>query len=178
MSSKPAAAKPAAAKPQKADAMPSDAIKSSDAVKPGKKAAVDLGPLPEWNLADLYPSIDAPEFKRDLDKAEAECIDFEKAFKGRLDDLAKSAKPGQSLVEPLRRYEAIEDLLGRLMSYAGLVYAGNTADPTIAKFYGDVQERITAISLHLLFFTLELNRVDDAALEKAMKDPVLGHYRP
>ncbi|ARQ02592.1 M3 family oligoendopeptidase [Pseudorhodoplanes sinuspersici] len=172
--SKPAAA----AKSKKAGAKPSDASKSSDAVKPGEKLAVDLGPLPEWNLADLYPSIDAPEFKRDLDKAEAECIAFEKSYKGRLDDLAKSAKPGQSLVEPIRRYEAIEDLLGRLMSFAGLVYAGNTADPTIAKFYGDVQERITAISLHLLFFTLELNRVDDAAIEKAMQDPVLGHYRP
>lgn len=174
MSSKPAAA----AKPKKTDAKPGDAIKSIDAVKAGEKATVDLGALPEWNLADLYPSIDAPEFKRDLDKAEAECIAFEKAYKGRLDDLAKSAKPGQSLVEPIRLYEAIEDRLGRVMSFAGLVYAGNTADPTIAKFYGDVQERITAISLHLLFFTLELNRVDDAAINKAMKDPALGHYRP
>ena len=50
--------------------------------------------------------------------------------------------------------------------------------PTRAKFYGDVQERITAASLHLLFFTLELNRIDDAALEAAMADPALGHYRP
>ena len=59
-----------------------------------------------------------------------------------------------------------------------LVYAGNTTDPIRAKFYGDVQERITAISLHLLFFTLELNRIDDALLEAAMDDPALGHYRP
>ena len=59
-----------------------------------------------------------------------------------------------------------------------LVYAGNTTDPARAKFYGDVQERITAASLHLLFFTLELNRIDDAALEAAMADPALGHYRP
>ena len=85
---------------------------------------------------------------------------------------------GQSLAEPVRRYEAIEDLLGRLVSYAMLVYSGNTADPNIAKFYGDVQERITAISLHLLFFTLELNRIDDALIEQAMADPALGHYRP
>ena len=78
----------------------------------------------------------------------------------------------------MRRYEAIEDVLGRLISYAGLLYAGNTTDPAIAKFYGDMQERITAASLHLLFFTLELNRIDDAVLEKAMADPALGHYRP
>ena len=78
----------------------------------------------------------------------------------------------------MRRYEAIEDLLGRLISYAGLVYAGNTTDPARAKFYGDMQERITAASLHLLFFALELNRIDDAVLDAAMADPALGHYRP
>jgi oligoendopeptidase F len=153
---------------------------AKSAVKPSRKAAEmsELGALPEWNLADLYRSIDAPEFKRDLDRAETECIAFEKAYKGRLEELAAGSHGGQSLAEPVRRYEAIEDLLGRLLSYAMLVYTGNTADPNIAKFYGDVQERITAISLHLLFFALELNRVDDALIEKAMADPALGHYRP
>jgi oligoendopeptidase F len=67
--------------------------------------------------------------------------------------------------------------LGRLISYASLVYAGNTTDPVRAKFYGDMQERITAASLHLLFFTLELNRIDDAALDAAMHS-ALGHYKP
>jgi oligoendopeptidase F len=141
-------------------------------------ASADLGPLPEWNLADLYAGMDAPEFKRDLDRAESECAAFEKAYKGRLAELAAGAQPGQSLAEPVRHYEAIEDLLGRLMSYASLLYFGNTTDPAIAKFYGDVQERLTAISLHLLFFALELNRVDDAAIERALMEPALGHYRP
>ena len=68
--------------------------------------------------------------------------------------------------------------MGRLGSYAGLVHAGNTVDPARTKFYGDVQERMTAASTHLLFFTLELNRIDDALLEAAMADPALGHYRP
>ena len=153
------------------------AAKSTKPPKEGAEAS-DLGALPEWNLADLYRSIDAPEFKRDLDRAEAECVAFEKAYKGRLAELATGPHAGQSLAEPVRRYEAIEDLLGRLGSFAGLTYYGNTTDPTIAKFYGDVQERITAIYLHLLFFTLELNRIDDAQIEQAMTDPALGHYRP
>ena len=78
----------------------------------------------------------------------------------------------------MKRYEALDDLLGRLISFAGLVHAGNTVDPARAKFYADVQERITAASTHLLFFVLELNRLDDAKLEAAMQDPALGHYRP
>jgi oligoendopeptidase F len=143
-----------------------------------KKAPKALGPLPEWNLADLYSSMDAPEIKRDLDRGETECFEFEKAYKGRLADIAAGPDAGRTLGEAVRRYEAIEDVLGRLISYAGLLYAGNSTDPAIAKFYGDMQEHITAASLHLLFFTLDLNRLDDAALDKAMADPALGHYRP
>ena len=145
-----------------------------------KKAAPSskLGSLPEWNLNDLYPGLDSPELKRDLDEADAECAAFEEAFKGKLQAMAAGADAGKKLAEAVKRYEAIEDRLGRLYSYASLLYAGNSTDPTLAKFYGDVQERITAASIHLLFFTLELNRVDDAALDAAMGDAALGHYRP
>jgi len=149
------------------------------AAKPTKAKAAPapkLGALPEWNLADLYPGLDSPELKRDLDRTEGECVAFEKAFKGKLADLA--AGKGGTLLDPVKRYEALEELLGRLVSYAGLVYAGNTTDPVRAKFYGDVQERITAASSHLLFFTLELNRIDDALLDQTMQDPAVGHYRP
>ena len=134
------------------------------------------GELPEWNLNDLYPGLDSPEVKRDLELADSECAAFEQDFKGRLAALA--ADGGAALAKAVVRYEAIDDRLGRLMSYASLMYAGNTTDPARAKFYGDIQERITAASLHLLFFTLELNRIDDAQLEAAMRDPALGHYRP
>ncbi|MBX9842323.1 MAG: M3 family oligoendopeptidase [Xanthobacteraceae bacterium] len=143
-----------------------------------KAPAKTLGALPEWNLADLYPSMDAPAVKQDLERGEAECIEFEKDYKSRLAGIVASSTAGKTLAEAVRRYEAIEEVLGRLISYAGLLYAGNSTDPTIAKFYGDMQERITAASLHLLFFQLELNRIDDAELEAAMTDPALGHYRP
>ncbi len=153
--------------------------KSKSAPKTSSKtAAPKLGALPEWNLDDLYPGIDSPQVGRDLAQADADCAAFERDFKGRLAAMAAGARGGQELAEAVKRYEALEDSLGRLISYASLMYAGDTTDPKRAKFYGDVQERITAASIHLLFFTLELNRVDDAALDAAMKDPALGHYRP
>jgi oligoendopeptidase F len=133
-----------------------------------------LDALPEWNLGDLYPAHDAPQVKRDLGRADAECVAFERDYKGKLASLTADG----TLAGAVKRYEALDDLLGRLISFASLFYAGNTADPVRAKFYGDMQERVTAASLHLLFFTLELNRLDDAALEAAMADPALGHYRP
>jgi len=142
-----------------------------------------LGALPEWNLNDLYSGLDDPAIKRDLDRVAAECAAFEDAYKGKLAELAAAAKADvshnrASLAGAVRWYEEIDDLMGRLGSYAGLVHAGNTVDPARTKFYGDVQERLTAASIHLLFFTLELNRIDDALLERAMADPALGHYRP
>ena len=95
---------------------------------------------------------------------------------------SRNASPGEDggrwLAEAVRRYEAIDDLAGRLGSYAGLIHAGDSVDPAISKFYGDVSERLTAASVHLLFFGLELNRIDDAVIERAMQTPELGHYRP
>src|SRR5665647_3484663 len=129
---------------------------------PASKLLAKLGTLPEWDLNDLYSGLDSPELKRDLALADAECLAFEQDFKGRLPGLAAGEGAGRALVEVVKRYEALEDRLGRLISYASLVYAGNSTDPVRAKFYGDVQERITAASIHLLFFTLELNRIVDA----------------
>ncbi|TMJ25188.1 MAG: M3 family oligoendopeptidase [Alphaproteobacteria bacterium] len=137
-----------------------------------------LGALPEWNLSDLYLGLDDPQVKRDLERGDTESVAFEQDYKGNLAALAQGAQAGKTLADAVKRYEALDDLLGRLISYAGLVHSGDTVDPARAKFYADVQERVTAASIHLLFFTLELNRLEDAALEAAMRDPALGHYRP
>jgi oligoendopeptidase F len=161
--------------------------KSAARKKPAKNVTKNLtknatgnkaGKLPEWNLADLYSGIGAPEIARDLAKMDAECVAFETDYKGRLAEHVAGEGGGSWLAEAVRRYEAIDDLAGRLGSYAGLAHAGDSVDPAITKFYGDVSERLTAASVHLLFFALELNRVDDAAIDHAMQTPELGHYRP
>ena len=136
------------------------------------------GKLPEWNLADLYSGIGAPEIVRDLTRMDAECVAFETDYKGKLAEQTAAAAGGLWLAEAVRRYEAIDDLAGRLGSYAGLIHAGDSVDPAISKFYGDVSERLTNASVRLLFFALELNRIDDAVIERALQTPELAHYRP
>ena len=141
-------------------------------------SAAGLGELPEWNLADLYSSMDAPELARDLEKASADAVAFEARWKGTLAIEAGRGGAGK-LGEAMRTYEALEELVGRVVSYAGLVYAGDTSDPKRSKLYGDVQEKMTDASAHLLFFALELNLVDDDLILKALDaDPAFGHYRP
>ena len=141
-------------------------------------AAPDLGPLPEWRLDDLYSGMDSPVFAADLQRAASDAKAFAQAYRGRLEAIAKDAAAGEQLVTAVRAYEAIQDLVGRIMSYAGLVYAGDTSDPARAKFYGDAQEKVTALAADLLFFELELNRLDDSLIDAAMADPRAGHYRP
>ena len=148
--------------------------KSAAKARTGNKPAK----LPEWNLADLYTGIDAPEVTRDLTRLDLDCVAFETDYKGKLAEQTADEGGGEWLAEAVRRYEAIDDLAGRLGSYAGLVHAGDSVDPAISKFYGDVSERLTNASVRLLFFALELNRIDDAVIERAMQAPELAHYRP
>lgn len=143
---------------------------------PQSAGSADLGALPEWDLTDLYAAMDAPEIERDLKESLERAKTFEASYKGRLSELAKDNV--SALVTAIRAYEDLEDLMGRLISFAGLVYAGNTIDPAAQKFYGDVQEQITTASSHLLFFGLELNTVDDGVMDAALDDGQLRHYRP
>ena len=141
-------------------------------------AAAGYGDMPEWNLDDLYAGMESPALKADLEKADSESVAFETRYKGKLAGMAAADGGGGQLAGAVAAFEALEERLGRIISYAGLLHAGDTSDPVRSKFYGDVQEKITAASAHLLFFPLELNRIDEALLEEAMGDPALAHYRP
>ena len=98
--------------------------------------------------------------RRDLDRAEAGARPSPRAHAGNLADLS-----GAALAAAIAEYERIEEVLGRVMSYAQLLFSGDSNDPAIGQFYQSMNERVTAICSHLIFFTLELNRLDDAALE-------------
>ena len=133
-----------------------------------------LGRLPEWDLADLYTAPDAPELRRDLAWLEGECADFAAAYAGHL-----AALDAAAMLACVRRYEAIDRVAGRIMSYAGLRYYQHTTDPARAKFMSDMQDRITAATTALVFFGLEFNRIAQAHYEAVFgADPDLARYRP
>jgi oligoendopeptidase F len=146
--------------------------------KPEARGTAKLGKLPEWNLTDLYQTPDAPKLKQDLETSERAADAMQERYAGKLAALLDGGKGGAPLAQAVREFEALNDVLGRVVSYASLLYAADTSDPKRQKFFGDIQEKITAISSKLLFFPLELNRLDDALLETAMANSELGHYRP
>ncbi len=130
-------------------------------------------PLPAWDLSDLYPSPDSPSVATDFERSAAQAKAFSTAYAGKLATL-----PGAALAAAIAEFERIEEILGRLASYASLLFAGDSTDPVVAQFYQTVNERVTTISSDLLFFTLELNRLDDAVLDRKLADPALARYRP
>ena len=133
----------------------------------------DIGTLPEWDLGDLYPGPDSAELARDLAAAAESAAAFEARYAAKLADL-----DGDRLGAAIAEFEAIEETLGRIMSYASLTHAGAMDDPDVGRFYQTMQERVTDISARVLFFTLELNDVDDEALAKAMAAPAAARYAP
>ncbi|MGB0411938.1 MAG: M3 family oligoendopeptidase [Pikeienuella sp.] len=133
-----------------------------------------LGDLPEWRLEDLYPGMDSKELRSDFEWLKTEIAAFAGDYQGKLADL-----DGEGLEQAIRRYEVIQNKSGRIMSYAGLLYQQNSADSDRAKFLSDCDGELTEISAPLVFFTLELNRIDDSSLALAMRESAgLQRYRP
>ncbi|MBO9432010.1 M3 family oligoendopeptidase [Sulfitobacter sp. R18_1] len=134
----------------------------------------DLGDLPEWDLSDLYTSEDAPELKRDLDWLEEACASFAADYEGNL-----AALDAKGLLDCVLRNEKINQVAGRIMSFAGLRYYQQTTDAGRAKFMSDMQEKITDYTTPLVFFTLELNKLPDDHLAKLLdENPDLARYKP
>ncbi len=136
--------------------------------------ASDLGDLPEWDLSDLYTSPDAPELARDMAWLEEACAKFAESYEGKLAGL-----DAVGMLECVLSYEKIDLIAGRIMSFVGLRYYQNTTDAERAKAMSDAQDRVTVFTTPLVFFSLEVNRIEDETLEgwfAAKAD--LARYKP
>ena len=140
----------------------------TDQVHPGA-----VGELPEWDLADLYSSPDSPVLATDLDNAERDARAFRQRWKGKL-----AAAGGKEFGRAIESFEEISESVARAESYAQLLHAADLGDPDIARFHQAIRERATAITGELLFFTLEINRMEDSEVETKLTDPEAARYRP
>ncbi|MGZ9811786.1 M3 family oligoendopeptidase [Pseudoroseicyclus sp. H15] len=150
---------------------PFDKLPVFDAAEKGSNA---FGPLPEWDLTDLYPSLDAPELQADMDFVKSECAAFAEDYQGKLAELDAAG-----MLKAVQRYEEIDIKAGRVMSYAGLAYYQRTTDAKRAKFLSDCQDRITSDTTPLVFWSLEVNRLDDAQIDALFAaNDELARYKP
>ena len=133
-----------------------------------------LGELPEWDLDDLYPSPDSKRISEDIGWLKVECKAFASDYEGKLSSLTAN-----NMLICIKRYEKIEMVSGRIMSYAGLRYYQKTTDETRTKFLTDNQDKITNITSDLIFFSLEINKLVEHKLNALLKTNAdLGRYKP
>ena len=135
--------------------------------------------LPEWRLDDLYAGRTDPQIEIDLAAAKA-ANDSLAAMKGRFVAAAGDAATlGALLDEGIRLYEEATNKLWGVGAFASLSSSTARNDPAWAKFEADVRTRASQIGAESLFFTLEINEIDDAQLEAAFAGfPALGRWRP
>ena len=138
------------------------------------RGSSELGQLPDWNLNDLYTSTDAKELVSDLNWLEKECDKFAKDYEGKLKSLS-----ADQLLNCVVRNEKISSVSGRIISYAGLRYYQKTTDADRAKFLSDMQEKVTIFTTKLVFFSLEINSLEDSFLKNILKENIdLLRYQP
>ncbi|MES2984811.1 MAG: M3 family oligoendopeptidase [Pseudomonadota bacterium] len=143
------------------------------AKKPVKKS-VKKPVLPVWDLSDLYASPKDAKLVADVKSLTSKTAAFAKQYAGKLAKL-----DGDALAAAIVAYEKMQDTLGKLGSYAQLLYAGDMANPAVTQFYQNMVEQLTVLSSQLIFFTLELNKIDDKPLAAMLKkSPKLAHYKP
>ena len=139
-----------------------------------RRAMSDSAELPVWDLTDLYQHMDDPALERDLAAVSTEADELIAEGQGKL-----ASMDGSALAAFIQRYEHIEDMIGKVYSFASLLNAAKSDDPEISRFFQTVRERINDVGIKLLFVTLEINRIDDADLEAKIADADgLAHYRP
>lgn len=130
--------------------------------------------LPSWDLSDLYPSPRHLSVKKDIAALKKDTASFAAAYRGKLAKLS-----ADKFAAAIQQFESLQDRIGRLGSYAQLLYAGDMADTAITQFYQNILEEVTATSAQLVFFTLEINRLPDALWASGYKkSPKLLHYKP
>ena len=123
----------------------------------------DQETLPRWNLTDLYSSVDDEKISEDLKDAK----DKAQAFSNKYNGMFVEAEKWQpcDLLSAIQDYEVISEILQKLGSYAGLFYYTNLKDSKAQQFNQKIQEKVTEIASHLIFFTLDLNKIEDVDLQ-------------
>ncbi len=130
--------------------------------------------LPNWDVTHLYPSYDSKEIEDEKKRITDLVASF---FESYYQNIANNAS-ADVLGNALKDYEIIEDAIGKIASYAGLIFSTDADNSAIATAYQDINEFVQAQSTKLVFFTLELNQIEDETLEKLLSHDAVAHYEP
>jgi len=135
--------------------------------------------LPEWRLDDLYGGREDPRIAEDLALAERKTQELVQLKDQLVAARAEAATLGERLDRGIRLYEAVTNALWGVGAYASLAASTARNDPAWSKFEADFRARAAQIGAESLFFTLEINALEEAELEAALAaHEGAAHWRP
>ena len=128
---------------------------------------------PSWDLSDFYSSTKDKKITADIKKIALESEKFVKDFAGKI--VKSDAK---KLVEAIKKYEEICELIGKVSCYSQLLYASDLSNQNYISFYQNTTEQLSEYESKLVFFTLELNQIDDKKIATLLKNSDFKKYQP
>lgn len=129
--------------------------------------------LPLWDLRDFYEGINSPQINKDFGLLELKADEFTKNYRTKIKQLS-----GEQLYQAVKEYETMQDLIGKLHSYAFLSYVTAVNEPELQAFLKNTESKINDITSKIIFFTLELNLLSDHEIEEKLNFEQLQFYKP
>lgn len=126
----------------------------------------------EWDLSDLYQNFSDPNFSQDLESLQQQASEFRDAHRGKVKDLS-----ADQLAECFKTLEAIAEKSGYLYAFPSLIFSADTRNTEAKQFLDKVMEALTGVENQLLFFDLELQKLDAAKFETLQKASTLATYQ-
>ena len=128
---------------------------------------------PNWDLSDFYSSIKDKKIAVDLKEIAKETDKFAQNFTGNISKLS-----AVKLADAIKSYEKISEQIGKIGSYSYLIYASNLSRPENISFFQNISESLNEIQSKLIFFCLEINKINQSNLDKLLKNAQLKYYQP
>jgi oligoendopeptidase F len=129
--------------------------------------------LPIWNLSEIYKDIKDPNIGKDIKEISKLSNEFLKKWKGRIKELSAT-----DFVNCIEKYQAINESIYKIGTHSSLTFATNMEDPEISRYNSSISDQITEILSSLIFFTLELSKIDDKTIESWMKENSAQKWQP
>ena len=127
-----------------------------------------------WDLSDLFASHDDERIETTLNECRKNAKAFAEQFRPAMAE--PKSLSAETLLRALQSLEKIYEALGRVGSYAGLLYAADTTKAEYQDLEQRVEQRSTEIRNLLLFFELAWLKVDDEVAQKLIGESQLKSF--
>lgn len=129
--------------------------------------------LPEWDLSDLFPSLESPEYKSELQNIVVAKDNFLK-YK---DMLLKNAYSASELLQMITEFEQLEIRTLHIYAYSHFQYDVDTTNEFVKAEHEKAKKLVTDIATELEFFSQGLKNMPHEVFETMKAAPELAQYK-